>query len=471
MTPHALPGPELVVSLASATRVMRAGRWVVGGHPLRMCHLSDAGACVVRGWVSPAPVGDGMRRQTLARRLLDAGILEPHPLPAVPTGDLTVIVPVRDRIGQLRRCLDAIHAGGESLQVIVVDDGSTDAQAVRAATAAHSARLIRHEVPQGPSAARNSGLAEVGTPFVAFVDSDVVVPLRWTTALLGHFADPLVAAVAPRVLALTPGGGFLGGYEARHSPLDMGPADGLVAPGRRVPYVPSTVLVGRVSSLGIGFDETLRVGEDVDLVWRLARNGWRVRYEPRSYVWHDHRTRLGPFARRRRSYARSVADLSRRHPDALRAVDVSPRLTASWLLALAGCPRSAGAAFGREVFLLAGRLRPLPHARYRLAVALTAKGLGASGSGLARAIRRAWVPVLLPAAARSRFIRRLLALAYVAVLAEDAAATRRPFPVLADVPVRMLDEALAVAGTWEGCVRRRVIAPLLPTFRWRRHGC
>ena len=39
-----------------------------------------------------------------------------------------------------------------------------------------------------------------------------------------------------------------------------------------------------------GFDESMRVAEDVDLVWRTAGDGWRVRYEPQAIVRHDHRT-------------------------------------------------------------------------------------------------------------------------------------------------------------------------------------
>jgi len=127
---------------------------------------------------------------------------------------------------------------------------------------------------------------------VAFADSDVGVPSSWAAQLLGHFADPCVGAVAPRVRALPPRRGPIGGYEQRHSALDMGPDGGLVAPGLRIPYTPSTVLVVRRSAMGAGFDESLRIGEDVDLVWRLSLAGWRVRYDPGADVWRDHRVRL-----------------------------------------------------------------------------------------------------------------------------------------------------------------------------------
>ena len=52
----------------------------------------------------------------------------------------------------------------------------------------------------------------------------------------------------------------------------------------RVAYVPTAALLVRRAALGDGFDESLRNGEDVDLVWRLIEAGWRVRYEPAVQV-------------------------------------------------------------------------------------------------------------------------------------------------------------------------------------------
>lgn len=61
-------------------------------------------------------------------------------------------------------------------------------------------------------------------------------------------------------------------YEAACSPLDMGVSPGLVGPGRRPGYVPSTAFVARRAALLAlgGFDERLRFGDDVDLIWRLV---------------------------------------------------------------------------------------------------------------------------------------------------------------------------------------------------------
>ena len=79
----------------------------------------------------------------------------------------------------------------------------------------------------GPSVARNAGAGQAATQLVAFVDSDCVPSTGWLSPLLGYFDDPLVAAVAPRIVpapASTPSP--LSRYENMRSSLDRGPAAG-----------------------------------------------------------------------------------------------------------------------------------------------------------------------------------------------------------------------------------------------------
>jgi len=463
--PDAPPPVDLIVSLHPAVRALAGGRVVAGGSPFRLVQLTDDGARVVAGWKRPSPIGAAPGHRRLARRLLDAGILSPHPPPTPSTSDLTVVVPVRDRSVELGRCLEAVGAACPESPVVVVDDGSTDPAAVEAPCAGHGARLLRLASSHGPAAARNRGLAACSTSYVAFVDSDVVLPASSPGRLLGHLSDPCVAAVAPRVRALPPGRGLIGGYEQRHSPLDMGPTGGLVAPGLPISYVPSTVLFVRRSAMGDGFDESLVVGEDVDLVWRLSAAGWRVRYAPKAEVWHDHRVHVGSFVARRHLYARSIGMLARRHPRALPAMWVSPMLVLPWGLLAAGRRRAALAAAIATTLRTGRQLRRLRGQPYRLAGALVARGHLATGLALAHAVRRSWAPPLLVVAIRRPDARRVLVAAFATSVVQDALSTREPRAVIADVPIRLLDEVIAAAGTWDGCVRERTIRPLLPSWR------
>ncbi|HEX3975424.1 MAG TPA: mycofactocin biosynthesis glycosyltransferase MftF [Solirubrobacteraceae bacterium] len=463
---------DLPVSLHPAVRIGASGRLLAGGSPRRLISLTPSGARVVARWRgrgAPAPVGGRSGERRLARRLLDAGILTPHPAPVPSTAELIVIVPVRDRAAQLDRCLDAVARGCPGSPIAVVDDGSRDPAPLQAICAARGAQLIRHERSQGPGAARNAALAVCTTPFVAFVDSDVVLPGDAAHRLLGHLGDPSVGAVAPRVRGLPPVRGLIGAYEGRHSALDMGPDGGLVGPGRPVSYVPSAVLFARRGALGDGFDAALRVGEDVDLVWRLCRAGWRVRYAPEVDIWHDHRLRLRDFTADRRRYARSLGPLSRRHPGAAPAMRISPGLALPWALALAGRPRGAAAAVAWAILRYRARLSQGAGGLVgvggaaSLAGAGVARGLAATGQGLGYAVRRAWAPALLAVAWRRPRARAILAAAYAAPVIEDALATRDLRALPADAGLRLLGELVALAGTWEGCVRSRTLGPLLPT--------
>jgi mycofactocin system glycosyltransferase len=460
------PAPAtLPVALDPAVRLSAGGRVLIGGSPLRVISLTHSGARVVSRWRVPSPVGDRSGERDLARRLLEAGVLTPHPAPALSTPELTIVVPVRDRVPQLERCLEAIRRACPDSPIVVVDDGSRRPGPVRAACDARGARLIRHHRSRGPAAARNAGLAACATPFVGFVDSDVVLPDRSPHRLLGHLCDPSLGAVAPRVRALTPEDGLIGAYEGRHSALDMGPRSGLAAPGRPVSYVPSAVLFARRSAIGDGFDESLRTGEDVDLVWRLCQAGWRVRYASEVDVWHEHRVSLREFMADRRRYARSGGHLARRHPGAAAAMWVSPELALPWVLALAGRPQAALTCIAGVTVRHRHRLRRVPGSPAGLAGMAVAHGLAATGLALGHAVRRAWAPPLL-ALGRSRpQVGALVLAAFAVPVIEDAVAARDPRTLPADAGLRLLEELIALAGTWEGCIRGRTIRPLLPSWR------
>ena len=443
-------------------RVADGGRLLVGGYPGRLVRLTPAGAALVGRWLAGEPLGPEPAAGRLARRLLDAAMLHPRWAPAAEVRDVTVVVPTLDRAGELDRCLRAVRAADPSVPVLVVDDGSADPRAVGTVAARRGATVLRHPARRGAAAARNTGLRVARTALVAFVDSDVVVPPDWLARLRPYFADPVVAAVAPRVAAHQPGPGWLAAYETAHSPLDMGSRPGQARPGSPVPYVPTATLLVRRAAVGRPFDEELPIGEDVDLEWRLVEAGWTVHHVPEVSVAHEHRERLGPFVARRRVYARSIGLLDTRHPGALPAARLSPPLAAAWLLLAARRPVLSAAAAAVGVGLLARALRGSADHPVRLAARLAATALPATGEGLARAVERLWWPPLAVAAIPVRGIRAPLAVALAAPAILDwVRAGRRPSPHR-QLAVRALGTVVSTAGTWEGCWRARTVRPLLP---------
>ncbi len=466
-------------------RSLDGGTVLLGGAPYRMLRLGPAGARHVAGWWDGEPVAGAPGAQALARRLLWTGIAHPVPEGGPGPGHITVVIPVRDRPAELARCLSGL---GEYL-VIVVDDGSPDPGAVAAVAAAAGARCVRRAVNGGPAAARNTGLAAVQTPLAAFFDSDCVPVPGWLGPLLPHFRDPVVAAVAPRIVPYTlpahpgprlagggprrdgPGrdgpAGWLARYEGVSSTLDMGPVPSIVRPGSKVPYVPGAALVLRVEAAGDGFAEHMPVGEDVDFVWRLAAAGWHVRYEPVATVAHQHRVRLGSWFARRMDYGSSAAPLELRHPGTLPAVAMSGWTATAWVAAALGHPGAGAGITAAATALLARRLAPVTGEPWPVAARLAAGGTVAAGRLLGSTLSRAWWPVALPAAIAVPRLRLPLAALVLAPPVLGWRERRPPMDPFRYVSARLLDDVAYSLGVWQGCVRHRTARPLLPRLTWR----
>ncbi|MEV5975225.1 mycofactocin biosynthesis glycosyltransferase MftF [Streptomyces sp. NPDC051921] len=427
------------------------GRVLVGGSPLRVLRLTPAGAEAVDGWLRGEPVAPRHRR--LAARLVRAGVVHPrYDAAPLATADVTLVVPVRDRPGPLPDIPGATR--------IVVDDGSTDP--VPGAT-------VRHDRAGGPAAARNSGWPLATTALVAFVDADVTLPDGWLEPLLPHFTDPTVAAVAPRVRS-TPGPSLLSRYERGRGPLDLGAQAAQVRPGGRVAWVPTAALVVRTAALRAldGFDERLRFGEDVDLVWRLGAAGHQVRYEPASTVLHDPRTRWSAWLRQRVGYGTGAAPLALRHGRAAAPVRMSVWSAAAWAAAALGAP-AAGAALATATAVLLPRTLRGTGVPAEESLRLAAGGHLGAGRQFADAVTRTWWPVAVPALLATRRGRWLLAAACTRHI-DDWYRTRPPLDLPRWCLLRIADDLAYGAGVWRGAVRHRTLRPFLPAFTRRTAG-
>ena len=386
----------------------RFGGVVLAGSPLRLFRLTPGGISVT----SRIETRDDVDESTLTNRLSGAGAI--HPLPAAARrftlDDVTVVTP---------------QLGGVALDDgrLTVDDGSIP-PVIGAA--------IRLDTNGGPAAARNAARPLIDTALVAYLDADVSTPdSTWLAELLWHFDDPRVGLVAPRVL------GEMG------SPLDLGDEPARIRAGTRVSYVPGAALVARVDALDAigGFDEQLRFGEDVDLVWRLDDAGWRCRYDPAVSVWHEPRASWRERLRQHAGYGTSAAPLALRHPRALSPVNVNGWTAATWALALLGRWFPAIAlATGSSAALV----RKLPDVPPRSALWLAMRGHLLAGRQFAAAARRVWWPIIVVGSVVSRRCRWWLLLA-----------------LASNVRAAPTDVAYGW-GVWTGMRRTRTWAPLLP---------
>ena len=108
---------------------------------------------------------------------------------------LAVVVPARQAAETLPQCLTAAwRSGGPGIELLVVDDASTDGTS--AAAEAYGATVLRHGTAAGPAAARNAGARAATADLVLFVDADVAIAKDAIPRVIAAFeADPDLAAV------------------------------------------------------------------------------------------------------------------------------------------------------------------------------------------------------------------------------------------------------------------------------------
>lgn len=440
----------------------------MGGSPLGILRLTAEGASRASDWLNGTEVPTTGAGAALADRLIERGIAHPRWESATLTSaDVTVVVPVKDDPDGVRATLGAL---GDVGACIVVDDHSAKPldDSIFDAAQLSNTQIIRRKVSGGPGMARTTGLAEVTTPIVAFVDADVEPQAGWLEPLLCLFNDPAVAGAAPQVSS-RPGPWLIELWEHLHSPLDLGHEPARVAPRARVSYVPTACLLLRadaVRDVG-GFDPALRYGEDVDLVWRLIDAGHTIRYEPGAVVRHRARPSWRALSEQRRSYGTAAAPLAERHPNQV------PPLIASWWSVAAIALTATGhwilglglGAFGTRS--LVPKLESLPEPKKR-ALSISLWGNRAVAEQMASATTRTWWPVALLGALVSRRIRMAVGLAVAVPSLTSWWRSERTIKPLTWIALRLFDDMSYGAGVWQGCIDHKTIEPLLPDLRdWR----
>jgi mycofactocin system glycosyltransferase len=458
------------VQVDRRVRVLGAGSALLGGSPTRLLRLAPAARTMLDD--GRLEVHDA-RSAELARTLLDATVAHPRPATGPSHHDVTIVIPVRDNHCGLTRLVTSLRG----LKVIIVDDGSVMPVTPTDFAGAHcDVQVLSHPMSQGPAAARNTGLAASSTDFVAFLDSDVVPRRGWLEALLGHFCDPSVALVAPRIVGLTQTDDLVARYEAVRSSLDLGLREAPVLPYSTVSYVPSAAIICRRAMLNEvgGFDETMHSGEDVDLCWRLVEAGARLRYEPIALVAHEHRTQLRDWLSRKAFYGGSAAPLSIRHPDKTAPLVISGCTLVVWVLVAVGSRMGyvgslLAAAFTGRRIAAAMQARETGN---RDGAFVAARGLGSAALQLASAICRHYWPIALFAATLSRRCRRAVLIAAIVDGVVDWLSRRhnveedaKPIGLVAYLILKRLDDLAYGAGLWSGVVRERNLGPLKPQIK------
>jgi glycosyltransferase involved in cell wall biosynthesis len=270
--------------------------WWVGGAP-------------VEGWHFGLTRGDRSARPALAaaaranrRTVADVEFDWPS---------ISVVICAYNAASTLDECLRHTCAlDYPNLEVIVIDDGSTDdTRAI--ATRHHRARLV--EVPHGGLAvARNAGLRAAHGDLVAYLDSDAYPQPEWPYYLaLGMDAPDVAGVGGPNI---PPPGDAAGAHQVAAAP--GGPAHVLFSDDRaeHIPGCNMAFWKDRLVEVG-GFDPVFTAaGDDVDLCWKVLDRGWEIGFHPAAVVWHHRRPGVRRYLRQQRGYGRSEALVEARHP-------------------------------------------------------------------------------------------------------------------------------------------------------------
>lgn len=225
---------------------------------------------------------------------------------------VSVVVACYNGARTLKVCLDSLqNLHYPDYEVILVDDGSTDATA-DIASHYDQVRLLSQR-NHGLGVARNTGIAAAKGEIVAFTDADCRSDEDWLYYLVAellhsgfaglggpNLLPPEDSPVAAAVM-VSPGG-------PAHVMLTDQVAE-------HIPGCNMAFYKWALNAIG-GFDPIFRrAGDDVDLCWRLQQRGHQIGFSPAGFVWHYRRSTVRDYLKQQRGYGESEALLERKHPE------------------------------------------------------------------------------------------------------------------------------------------------------------
>ena len=212
----------------------------------------------------------------------------------------SIIIPTFNGGSRIGYCLDSLisQTAGRDVEILVVDDGSTDNTADVARS--YSVRVIT-QANAGPASARNRGALEAKGKILLFTDDDCVPMPDWLNAMLAPFNDPEVVGAKGvyrtrqkslaarfvqieyedkyRLMAGLPGIDFIDTYSAGF---------------RRDRFLEMT-----------GYDTSFPVAcaEDVELSYRMSARGWKMVFVPGAIVYHTHPGTFSNYLKKKYKFA------------------------------------------------------------------------------------------------------------------------------------------------------------------------
>ena len=241
----------------------------------------------------------------------------------------SIIVPVYNRPDEVDELLESLtHQVFRNFEVVIVEDGS-DKRCDEVCNRYKDLLPLRYYYKEnsGPGNSRNFGADSANGDYVIILDSDVVVPPHYLSAIdeelsreqcdffggadAAHASfTPVQKAISYSMTSFFTTGGIRGGKKK----LDK--------------FCPRSYNMGvrRTAYQALGGFSRMRFGEDIDFSYRLIENGYKSRLFPEAWVWHKRRTDLRKFFRQVYNSGIARINLEKRHPGTMKPVHLLPML-------------------------------------------------------------------------------------------------------------------------------------------------
>jgi cellulose synthase/poly-beta-1,6-N-acetylglucosamine synthase-like glycosyltransferase/peptidoglycan/xylan/chitin deacetylase (PgdA/CDA1 family) len=278
-------------------------------------------------------------------------------------GPVTVVVPAYNEAANIAATVRSLVASDyPSVEVIVVDDGSTDGTGdIVRSLRLPGVRVVR-QANAGKPAALNAGIARAVNDLIVLVDGDTVFGPEALGRLVQAFADPRVGAVSGNTKVANRRG-LLGRWQHVEYVVGFNLDRRLFDLGECMPTVPGAIGAYRREVLdAVGGVPATTLAEDTDLTMTTLRAGWRVVYEETAIAWTEAPSTLRQLWRQRYRWCYGTMQAIWKHRAALRERGPAGRLGRRGLVYLVAfqilLPLAAPAV---DIFALYGLLfLPLP---------------------------------------------------------------------------------------------------------------
>ncbi|UYM03606.1 alpha/beta fold hydrolase [Solicola gregarius] len=232
-------------------------------------------------------------------------------------GPVSIVVPAYNEAAGIEAAVRSLVASDLPVEVIVVDDGSTDdTAAIVESLGLPAVRLIR-QVNAGKPAALNTGIAAATFDLVVMVDGDTVFQPDTVRELIRPFSDPRVGAVSGNAKVANRSG-LLGRWQHIEYVVGFNLDRRMYDLAECMPTVPGAVgAFRRAALIEVGGVSDATLAEDTDLTMAFCRAGWRVVYEPDAVAWTEAPATLGALWRQRYRWSYGTMQAMWKHRSAM----------------------------------------------------------------------------------------------------------------------------------------------------------